>query len=405
MTSAISETELSTHAHPVVTGKLSYLDFFGLQAPPFRNASGVSDPFFNRTLRSAQERIDAALDRLDSGLIIVNGEAGAGKTTLVNHLANRRAAHSVVARINHMTLDEPSFLQTLLLAFGRRPDARTRNSSLADRFSDFLCEQEQAGRAVILVIDEAQNLKTGVLEWLPRLMTSREEMPTRFSIILVGQDTFCRTLALHVGRSFKQFIRDQIYLTTLDLADTGAYIRHQMKTAGYGPQTLFTESSVRHIHLHTGGSFRRINTLCDFVLFNACQRGVCRVTPELVGATLKALQWQSTDDAGQTSTASGTKPPIATLILEFDNNATFPLSKPTVSIGRAADNDLCIRDLRVSRYHARLLALPHGICIEDLGSTNGVHVNQTPVQKQVLQDGDCITIDTHRIRFSQPDRR
>lgn len=383
-------TTLSPSAH-------SHLDFFGLSASPFRQHSSAFSLFSNTTLHAASERINAALDHPDGGLIVVTGAAGAGKTTLVNDLVERRKNRSVVTKLDHITPNESAFLAHLLASVGQPLEPHEHRSPL-DVFHDFLLAKEWAKQPVILVIDEAQALTPEMLDWLPRLMTLQSGMTTRFSILLAGQEAFSRTLTLHVSADFRALVRAQLYLSALDLADTSAYLQHQLTVAG-NPTPLFTESAITLIHQQTGGSLRRINTLCDFVLFNAFQRRAPRITPELVQTTLTALHWQpigpSAHDAASDAESG------AQLILEFNHNAVFPLTKSTITIGRAADNDLCIRDLRISRYHARLTTLPQGITIEDLGSTNGVFVNQERITEQLLQDGDRIAIDTQRMRFTQ----
>jgi general secretion pathway protein A len=156
------------------------------------------------------------------------------------------------------------------------------------------------------------------------------------------------------------------------------------------------------IHQHTGGSMRLINTLCDFVLFNAYLGQIRRITPDLVQTTFNALQWEPAKNAAPESIAANAEPEqsLSRLILEYDNDREFALERETTTIGRAADNDLCIRDLRVSRYHARLTFNRKGFTIEDLGSTNGVYVNEERVKIRLLNDGDIVAIDDHRFRFA-----
>jgi len=410
MASVTPNTELSPLARTATTGKLNYLDFFELKDPPFRNISNVSRLFLNAALGAARIQLDTALDQPDVGIFVVNGAPGSGKTTLVNDVVGHRTDKCQVAWINQTQLSENEFLRILLHAFGLRTEDLESagletddlvKKKLLERFRDFLIRQEKAGRHLILVIDEAQNLKPEVLELLPLLLEHKEGTGTRFSIILIGQDAFARTLAMSGGKRLRELIRYQTYLTTLSHADTWAYIGHQLVVAGNRRDNPFTERAMSQIHRHTAGSMRLINTLCDFVLFNAYLGRIRKITPELVQTTFNALQWESTKGATERLAVldDGVDGQIPKLILEFEDNSEYPLDRDSVTIGRAGDNDIAIRDLRISRYHAKLSVTPGGVSIEDLGSTNGVYVNEERVKLRRLRDGDLIMIDDNRLRF------
>ncbi|EXJ14536.1 FHA domain-containing protein [Imhoffiella purpurea] len=398
-----SQTELSTQARIATIGKLNYLDFFGLATPPFRNTSGIADLFLNGQLSAAQSRLDSVLNGREGGIIVMNGAPGSGKTTLANHVADRRKDRDRVAKINRTLLAEDEFLQILLHAFDIPSENLTPKQSL-ERFDTFLRKRERQKKRVILVIDEAQNLKPGVLDMLPHLLRAEDDNRPALFIILIGQDAFEHTLVMHGSRQLKEMILYQTYLTKLNSGDTAGYIQHQLNAAGLTQENPLSERAMLRIHQLTGGSMRLINTLCDFVLFNASMGRIRRITPDLVQTTFNALQWEPSSD-GQTD-KDASKPATADnqprLVLEFRDNTPFPLDKESVTIGRATDNDICIRDLRISRHHARLTTSRQGISVEDLESTNGVYVNRVRIKVRLLQDGDLIALDEHRMRFLNP---
>ncbi|WP_200376663.1 FHA domain-containing protein [Thiocystis violacea] len=385
-------------------GKLNYLEFFGFGAPPFRNTTDVAELFLTEAMDAALNRIEEALDDWDDGLLVVNGAPGSGKTTLVNQAIDRRLDHACVARINRTLLAEKDFLQVLLHGFGLRPDGLDRRL-LIEAFDEFMNERMDAGERVILVIDEAQNLKAPILKLLPEILgpasDSEDGTARRFFIVLIGQDGFEKTLAHPEFKRLADRLRFQTYLNTLDPADASAYIQYQLHAVGQTRQQPFSERAMTRIHMLTGGSMRLINTLCDFVLFNACLGQIHRITPELVQTTFNALRWEppSSRRRDEAAGARAEENQVSRLILEFDRDLEFPLDKDEIRIGRSAENDICIRSLRVSRFHARLTNNRQGISVEDLGSTNGVYVNQERVKVRRLKDGDLIAIDDNRMRL------
>ncbi|MBK1723931.1 FHA domain-containing protein [Thiocystis violacea] len=402
--SRTSSQSKSTQSRIATIGKLNYLDFFGFSGPPFRNSSDVSTPYLNNALNTALIQLEAVLARSNGGLIVVNGAPGSGKTTLVNHAVDRRPDDFRVAKLNRTMLAETDFLQILLHGFDLDPDGLDK-ALMIDGFVELVDAENAEGHRVVLVIDEAQNLKPAILKLLPRLIEREDKTETdekrHLFIVLIGQDGFEHTLAHSGLRDVKSLVLFQTYLNTLNQADTAAYINYQLIEIAQAEQNPFTERAMARIHMLTGGSMRLINTLCDFVLFNASLGQIRRITPELVQTTFNALQWEPARSRSQGASTgeNGPEAQVSRLILEFNRNLEFPLEKNVITIGRASDNDICIRNLRVSRYHAQITASDNGLAIEDLGSTNGVYVNDERVSIQLLKDGDRIAIDENRMRL------
>lgn len=394
MTPPSPQTELSAQSRLTTIGKQGYLDFFGLSAPPFRNYSGGDGHFTSETLAQARTRLLAALERSDGGILLIDGPSGSGKTTLVERAVAEREEDLVIARLNRTLLAPIDFLQLLLLVLRIAPPPNTDLASLRDACARFL---HQSDRQVVLVIDEAHNLLPGVVELLPQLTEHQTATASRPFIILIGRETLERTLGLPADHRLERLVRCRCRLTTLDASGTADYIRHQLAAAGHRGTNPFTDGAMARIHQHTCGSMRLVNTLCDFILFNASLGQVQRITPELVQTTFNALQWEPTRCEPP---EAGVEDSGMALILEFDGDRRYPIDKDSVTIGRALENDICIRDLRISRHHARLIRSRKGLSIEDLGSLNGVQVNGERIKIRLLSDGDLISIEEHRLRFS-----
>lgn len=398
MTPPTPQTELAAQSRLTTIGKLGYLDFFGLSAPPFRNHAIVHGDFTTASLATARNGLLTALQRPDGGILLLDGPGGAGKSTLVERVVAEQGKELVLARLNRTLLAPGDFLQLLLLAFRIEPPADTEPSGLLDAFANFLHHQQEAGRPVVLVIDEAHNLEAEVVALLPQLIERQTGTWARFSIILVGRETLEQRLDLPLNRQLGGLVRCRCHLPTLDADGTADYIRHQLAAAGRRGANPFTDGAMSRIHQHTCGSMRLINTLCDFILFNASLGQVQRITPELVQTTFDALQWEPIRCATADGPSAVADAGMA-LVLEFDGERRYPIDQDTVTIGRSLENDICIRDLRISRQHARLVRSRKGMSIEDLDSLNGVYVNDERVKIRLLGDGDVISIEEHRIRF------
>ncbi|NEX22052.1 FHA domain-containing protein [Thiorhodococcus mannitoliphagus] len=399
----MAKSELSTQSRIASIGKLNYLDFYGLSAPPFRNNSEVEQPYLSDALGTALAQIEAVLAGAQGGALVVNGAPGSGKTTLVNHVIDRLDDAIRIVKINRTMLAENDFLQILLHGLDLDPEGLDKRLMI-ESFLEAVDAENAAGRPLVLVIDEAQNLKPEILKLLPSLF-QQEDAEGRATlrhlfVVLIGQDGFEHTLAHSGLEKVQRLVLFQTYLRPLAQADTSAYIDYQIFHVAQAERNPFSERAMSRIHMLTGGSIRLINTLCDFVLFNACLGQIRRITPELVQTTFNALQWETPrNPARNGSDQTNGESQRSRLILEFNRDLELPIDKETITIGRSSDNDICIRDLRVSRYHAKLSQTEQGLRIEDLKSTNGVYVNNERVQSRVLADGDAIAIDQNRMRL------
>lgn len=401
MTPPTPQTELSAQSRLTRIGKLGYLDFFGLSAPPFHNTSGTDSDFTSASLTQARTRLLAALARPDGGILLLDGPAGSGKTTLVDQVIAAQDEDLVVTRLNRTRLEPGDFMQLLLLGFRIETPTGTDLAGLLDAFAHFLHQQQEAGHPVVLVIDEAHQLEPDVVALLAQLIERQTGTRSRFSIILIGRETLEQTLGLAEDQRLQGLVRCRCRLSTLDAVGTADYIRHQLAAAGRRDDNPFTDGAMIRIHQHTCGNMRLINTLCDFILFNASLGQVRRIGIELVQTTFNALQWEPArcDETDQPPVTEVDETGMA-LVLEFDDDRRYTIDKDTVTIGRSRENDICIRDPRISRQHARLIRNRKGLSLEDLGSLNGVYVNGERIKIRLLRDGDLVTIEEHRIRFS-----
>ncbi len=246
-----------------------YTQFFGLTEKPF---SITPDPHF----LFLSERHAEALAHLvygvteSGGFIQLTGEVGTGKTTLTRSLIERLPEQVDLALVLNPRLDVPEFLQTILdeLRAGQPgPDASVKD--YVDALNSHLLDAHARGRRTVLLVDEAQNLQTDVLEQL-RLLTNLETAKEKLlQIILVGQPELRRTLARNDLRQLAQRITGRYHLSTLSAAETAAYVRHRLKVAGADDDGPFTAGALAEVHRLSDGVPRLANVICDRALLGA----------------------------------------------------------------------------------------------------------------------------------------
>lgn len=240
-----------------------YEDFYGLRAKPF---SLLPDPAY--LFQSAKHQMALAMlqyavqSRL--ALCVITGEVGSGKTTLVRRLINDVGDAVTVGLISNTHRSFGNLMQWVALAFGLPFKGREKVELYQD-FVDFLCREYAAGRHVLLIVDEAQNLDAEILEELRLLTNVNSDDHMVVQMMLVGQSELHDTLKRHELRQLAQRISVAYRLEPLDEPETAAYVRHRVASAGGNPN-LFHKNALRLIHSNSGGIPRVINTLCDLAL-------------------------------------------------------------------------------------------------------------------------------------------
>lgn len=246
-----------------------YLSFFGLNEKPF---AITPDPRY----LFLSERHSEALAHLiygvaeAGGFIQLTGEVGTGKTTIIRSLLSRTPANSEVALILNPRVNAPEFLLTLCeeLGIGVPDSAVSSVKDLVDILSGYLLRAHAAGRRVVLVVDEAQNLALDTLEQI-RLLTNLEtETQKLLQIILIGQPELKAMLATNELRPLAQRMTGRYHLAPLSRSESAAYVRHRMRVAG-SVYPVFTNGALAELHARSQGIPRLINIMADRALLGA----------------------------------------------------------------------------------------------------------------------------------------
>ena len=246
-----------------------YHEFFGLKEPAFSIAVNPRYLYMSQQHREALAHLVYGIQ--NGGFVMLTGEVGTGKTTIIRCLLEQLPANTDMAIILNPMASAPELLSTICDELGvSYIDDELTIKNLTDALNYFLLENHRKGRKTVLLIDEAQLLKVPVLEQI-RLLTNLETTTEKLlQIILVGQPELKKLLARPALRQLSQRITARFHLEALSLAETQAYIAHRLHVAGMSPALRpFPPQIIKKIHEFSGGIPRLINVLCERLLLGA----------------------------------------------------------------------------------------------------------------------------------------
>ena len=392
-----------------------YLELFKLHELPFRLTPDPQFLYLSKHHARAKAYMESTIWFTD-GFVVITGEIGSGKTTLIETFLKELEKDVVVAQINQTQVSAIEFLQTVLVQFGFQP-FRMKKAELLSTLNEFLVEQYANGRRVLLIVDEAQNLSNKVLEEI-RLLSGVETTKEKvLRIILAGQPELNDKLNSSMLIQLAQRIRLRFHLTALSKTDTSLYIQHRLEVAGSQGRQIFDPECYPLIFRYTGGIPRLVNTLCDTSMMAAFAQDRDVVKVEDMKAAIEELQWVEYAErsiklhALHSSAHVHVPAPVGSegerrvtlgRILVGVNGQTIAereLTPGRFIIGRTPDNDLQIDSKFISRHHAQIITTGSTSVLEDLNSTNGVYVRAKRVRRRMLNDGDVVQIGQHEIMY------
>ncbi len=387
-----------------------YLELFKLHELPFRLSPDPQFLYLSKQHARAKAYMESTIWFTD-GFVVITGEIGAGKTTLIETFLRELQTDVVVAQINQTQLNPTAFLQTVLVQFGFSPFNMKKPEVLAT-LNQYLMDQHNSGRKVLLIVDEAQNLSHRVLEEIRMLSGVETHKEKALRIILTGQPELNDKLNSQELIQLAQRVRLRFHLSALTRAETTAYIEHRLEVAGSQGHRIFAEETYPTIYKYTGGVPRLINTLCDTCMMAAFGRDSDTVSVADLETAIRELQWVEFESAtnrmlaphhfeqpAQASHEAGHQ--VGRILLASEGRTVIEreLWPGRLVIGRTPDNDLQIDSKFISRHHCQIVTMTDACLIEDLNSTNGIYVQSKRVRRHNLNDGDVVTVGQHEIMY------
>jgi general secretion pathway protein A len=239
-----------------------YETFYGLSSKPFQLNPDPSFYYASKQHRRAKAYLDYGVLR-NEGFVVITGEIGAGKTTILRALLDSLNRSSVVVgNLVTTQLDADDILRMVGAAFGFNV-ANVPKSSLLITLEAFLISQASQGKRCLLVVDEAQNLTPRAVEELRMLSNFQLGNQSLLQSFLVGQPEFRETLQSPEMEQFRQRVAATCHIGPLDLEETQNYIEHRLKCAGYSGKPTFDAEAFTIIYRASHGIPRRINSVCD----------------------------------------------------------------------------------------------------------------------------------------------
>jgi general secretion pathway protein A len=241
-----------------------YTAFYGFRQKPFNLVPDPSFLYLSPKHRMALTHLEYGLmDRI--GFILLTGEIGTGKTTIVKQFLNQIGADTEVAVIFNTNVTPHQLLALILNEFGVETPGQGK-PGLLDALNQFLIDKYSSGRRVLLIVDEAQNLSEEGLEEIRMLSNLQTDKEALLQILLVGQPALRVKLQRPSLEQLSQRIAVSCHIAPLNLEETRAYIAYRLDKAGAPDGQIFTPEAVTRIFEHSGGTPRVINMLCDGAL-------------------------------------------------------------------------------------------------------------------------------------------
>jgi general secretion pathway protein A len=247
---------------------IRFFSFFGLRENPFAVSPDPRYLFVTPGMQEAWEALEYGI-RSHDGIIVLTGEAGTGKTSLIRRLLewlHQRRTPTAYIFNSHL---EPKHLYDFMLAdFGVRPDPRWQGNALMC-LGQWLPERCREGHVPVLIVDEAQGLPFHVLEEIRMLLNLETPQEKLLQVVLVGQPELDGKLNRPETRQLKQRIALRCKIAPLTLKETRDYVRARLETAGAAGRPIFSLEAVEAVHAYSRGIPRVMNLLCEHALINA----------------------------------------------------------------------------------------------------------------------------------------
>lgn len=239
-----------------------YENYYRLSADPFRLGPDHRFVLGHRSYAKARAYLEYALSR-GEGFIVITGEPGTGKTTLINEImASLQKTRLQVATVNSTQLEAKELLQMVAASFGVRTKGSGK-AALLLALEQFLVEQNRMGKRAVLIVDEAQGLSASAVEELRLLANLQVNNRLLLQVFLVGQEQLRDQIRSPEMDHLRQRIIAASHIEPLTLEETVDYVEHRLKCVGYQGDPAISEDALRIIHRFSGGIPRRVNLICS----------------------------------------------------------------------------------------------------------------------------------------------
>ena len=286
-----------------------YKDFFGLRANPF-NVN--PDPRYLFLTRHTEEALACLTYGIQSrkGFVLLTGEVGTGKTTLINKLLEwLRLQQVATAFVFNSRMNVPQFLDYMMADFGITCESKSK-SQILQRLYNWLLDRYRAGETAVLIVDEAQNLTDEVLEEV-RMLTNLETFTEKLlQIVLVGQPELETKLKQPQLRQLRQRLTLRAKTHPLTIEESKAYVQQRLRIAGSDGRQIFEPDALVAVHKYASGIPRVVNLLCEHCLVSAFVDQKPTIGADIVDAVARDFDL-SDNTASAAMTAAAPQPTAA----------------------------------------------------------------------------------------------
>ena len=268
-----------------------YESFFNLNSKPFDLLPDPRFIYLSKSYKKAMTYLNYGI-RERSGFILLTGEVGSGKTTLIRDLLDKHYDHVVLSKVFNTRVTSEQLLSMINDDFGLDVQGKDKITLIRD-LNVFLIDQYAAGNQPILIIDEAQNLSSELLEEVRMLSNLEASSSKLLQIILVGQPELRTILAAPELRQLRQRININCHLQALSREEVEQYISHRLEIAGNATAVYFEPESIDAIFRYSRGIPRLINIICDFLMFLAFAEEVSVLSVDMVSDVIGDLDFEN----------------------------------------------------------------------------------------------------------------
>ncbi len=334
-----------------------YEEHFSLSGSPFKLSPDPKYFFGSRSHNKAMAYLHYGLKQAE-GFIVITGPIGSGKTMVIGQLLDQlNATNIIAAQLLTSNIAPEELLDHMLSAFRIEPEGEGRTGKL-EAFEDYLFDQLNRGRRVLLIMDEAQNLPFETLEELRMLSNIDYDGTPLFQVFLVGQPEFRDIMQSQRLEQLRQRVIASYHLENLDLEETREYILHRLTVAGWDKDPTFTDSGFEAVFEETGGRPRRINTVCNRIMLYCALEDEHEVTAEIAKSVIAELHEEELDarDAKPEPQQAEAMPPVRAI----DEEPVEDAGPMDVEERRVSGDDVV-----VSIDSARMRSAPSTVADED----------------------------------------